>query len=51
MSLFADIVIDSIIKNINAKIEEVKLSNKSSKEKEDIILGLMMAKEIVANHY
>jgi hypothetical protein len=51
MSLFADITIDSIIKDIDKKKEEVKASNKSSKEKEDIVFGLEIAKQVVANYY
>jgi hypothetical protein len=29
----------------------VKASNKSSKEKEDIVFGLEIAKQVVANYY
>lgn len=51
MSILVDITLNSIIEDINSKIEEVKSSSKSSKEKEDIVFGLVVAKQIVANHY
>ncbi|MCM0006169.1 hypothetical protein [Bacillus paranthracis] len=51
MGWMSDVTIESIVKDIDKKIEIESLKNTNPQQVNHIVEGLKMAKEIVESHY
>lgn len=51
MGWMSDVTIESIVKDIDKKIEIESLKNTNPQQTEYVVQGLKLAKEIVESHY